>query len=385
MVNREKLISFCQDLIRLKSLSGEEGKVADRVVKEMEELGYDQITTDPYGNVIGKINGNGERSILFEGHMDVVDVPTPGDWTVDPFGGEIKDDKIYGRGAADMKTALAAMIYGVAELAGQAEGADIYIAAIIYEEIFEGVGFGKVLDIIKPDAVVLGEPNDLEIAIGQKGRAEIVLETFGVNAHSAHPEVGVNAINHMIPLLNELGSLPVIESEILGKGIMVTTDIVSSPYPGASIIPDRCRVTLDRRLVENESRESVLEPIRSKIDALSVESESFRAKVSYAVEELPTYTGKSLKSERFYPGWVLDDDHSLVLKARQAFTDLGEVAVIGRYVFCTDGSECAGKRNIPTIGIGPAKAEMAHVVDECVEIEKIISAAEIYSRLAAIY
>ncbi len=385
MLNREKLIRFCQDLIQLKSLSGQEGKVAERIVREMKDLGYDQIRTDPYGNVIGKINGKGERSLLFEGHMDIVDVPTPEDWSVDPFGGVIQDDRIYGRGAADMKTALAAMIHGAAEIAGQSLEADIYVAAIVYEEIFEGVGFGKVLDEIKPDAIVLGEPNDLQIAIAQKGRAEIVLETFGVNSHSAHPEAGVNALNHMVLLLEEINSIPVIESEVLGKGILVPTDIVSSPYPGASIIPDRCRVTIDRRLVEDETRESVLKPIREKIELLKGRLKNFNAQVSFAVEELPTYTGDKLKSERFYPGWVLSDQHDLVNKALQAYSDEGETAVLGRYVFCTDGSECAGKRNIPTIGIGPARAEMAHVVDECVELEKVISAAKIYSRLAGIY
>jgi putative selenium metabolism hydrolase len=384
-LNREALITFCQDLIRLKSLSGSEQLVAGRLAQEMWMLGYDEVTIDPYGNVIGRIAGNGERSILFEGHMDVVEVPTPEDWSVDPFGGEIKDGYLYGRGAADMKTALAAMIHGAAERAGSSDGPDIYVAAVVYEEIFEGVAFGKVLDTITPDAVVLGEPNDLQIAIGQKGRAEIVLETIGVNAHSAHPEVGVNAIDQMVSLLMQVNRLPVIESERLGRGIMVATDMLSSPYPGASIIPDRCRVTMDRRLIEQEDKDSVLDPIRKEIETLTGRLDRFRAEVSYAIAELPTYTGESLRSERFYPGWVLDEDDVLVRKVKTVYHDLDLDPVICTYQFCTDGSESAGKRGIPTIGIGPAKAEMAHVVDERVEIEKIHTAAAIYGRLAVIF
>jgi len=384
-VNKDKLIAFCQELIRMKSLSGNEQLVAERIVQEMIHLGYDEVTIDSYGNVIGKITGDGMRSMLFEGHMDVVDVPTPEKWSVAPFGGVIQNGRIYGRGASDMKTALAAMVYGAAECIGHQNIADIYVVAVVHEEIYEGVGFGKVLDQIHPDVVVLGEPNNLEIAIGQKGRAEIVLETIGVNAHSAHPENGVNAIDHMVLLLNEVKKLPVKESKILGNGILVVTDIISYPYPGTSIIPNRCRVTLDRRLIEDETRESVLAPIRAVIKSLGAEVPNFIADASYAVEELHTYTGKTLKSERFYLGWTLEKESELVQLARKVYNNLLIEPVVRTYQFCTDGSECAGNRNIPTIGIGPGRADMAHVVDEYVEIDKIIAAAEIYTCLAREY
>ncbi len=382
-MNKEKLVTFCQDLVKIKSLSGNEGVVAQRVIKEMEALGYDEIMTDPYGNVIGKINGKGEKTILFEGHMDIVDVPTPKDWSVDPFGGVIKNGCLYGRGSADMKSSLAAMIHGVSDLIGSSNSADIYVVAVVFEEIFEGVGFSKVLDMITPDAVILGEPNNLEIAIGQKGRAEIILETIGVNSHSAHPEVGVNAIDLMIPLLAKVKQIPVIESEVLGKGILVATDILSSPYPGASIVPDRCRATIDRRLIEDESHESVLAPIQAVIDSLSNEIKDFKATASYSVEELPTYTGASLHSERFYPGWILSESDTLVRNAKNVYNELGMDPVISTYLFCTDGSSSAGERGIPTIGIGPAPAEMAHVVDEHVKIDNIVAAANIYCGLAS--
>lgn len=384
-MDTEKLLSFCQDLIRLKSLSGNEQLVAQRIVKEMHLLAYDEVSVDPYGNVIGKIKGNGQRSILFEGHMDIVDVPTPEKWSVDPFGGVIQDGRLYGRGASDMKTALGAMIYGAAECIGKKDIADVYVVAVVHEEIFEGVGFGKVLDALHPNVVILGEPNDLEIAIGQKGRAEIVLETIGINAHSAHPEKGVNAIDHMLLLLQEVYKLPIQDSQILGRGILIATDIISSPYPGTSIIPNQCRVTFDRRLIEGETRESVLAPLEMILQSLANTIENFSAKAVFAVEKLHTYTGMTLESERFYPGWTLPEDNELVQLARKIYNMLRIEPVIKTYNFCTDGSESAGKRNIPTIGIGPGKADMAHVVDENVEIEKIVTAAKIYSCLAEEY
>ena len=369
----------------MKSLSGNEQLVAERIVQEMINLGYDEVNIDSFGNVIGKIVGDRTRSILFEGHMDIVDVPTPEKWSVAPFGGIIQNGRLYGRGSSDMKAAMAAMVYGAAECIGAQNIADIYVVAVVHEEIYEGVGFGKVLEQIHPDVVVLGEPNNLEIAIGQKGRAEIVLETIGVNSHSAHPENGVNAIDHMVLLLNEVKKLPVKVSEILGNGILVATDIISFPYPGTSIIPNRCRVTLDRRLIEDETRESVLAPISAVIKSLGEKIPNFSAKASFAVEELHTYTGKTLKSERFYLGWTLDKESELVQLARKVYNNLLIEPIIRTYQFCTDGSECAGNRNIPTIGIGPGRADMAHVVDEYVEIEKIITAAKIYSYLAKEY
>ena len=384
-MNKEKLIGFCQNLIRLKSLSGDEGAVAELIIQEMNDLGYDEVQRDSYGNVIGKINGNGKKSIMFEGHMDVVGVPTPDDWTVHPFGGELKDGRIWGRGTADMKCALAAMIYGAAEMKLKDHEADVYVAAVVFEEIFEGVGFGKVLDKIKPDAVVLGEASALAICVGQKGRAEIELEADGVNAHSATPDRGVNAIYNMLPLLEKVKSLPVPLSEDLGEGILVTTDIISSPYPGSSVIPDKCKATLDRRLIEGETVESVLAPIKKCIEEISKNDQNFRASVRLAEEYRKCYTGEEIGSERFYPGWKLSGDAPLISKSKEAYKSLGLIPRFTTYPFCTDGSESAGRRGIPTIGIGPSKTTMAHVVDENVDIGEIELVADIYAELASVF
>ena len=381
-MNTTSFITFCQDIIRLQSLSGQEQDVAARIAQEMETLGYDEVSTDAYGNVIGKINGSGSRSLMFEGHMDTVGIPSPDAWSVDPFGAQIVDEKLYGRGTADMKCALAAMVYGAAEVIKENPETTLYVVGVVYEEIFEGVGFGKVLDQIPPDAVVLGESTELTISNGQKGRAEIVLESFGTNAHSATPERGNNAIYHMLPLIERIKALPVIESDELGPGILEVTDIVSSPYPGSSVIPDRCRATIDRRLLQTETEGSVLAPILQCIDELHADCPEFSASASYSVAEMQTYTGKPLGSKRFYPGWLLDPNHALVQSAQQALSNLHIEPRLTTYRFCTDGSESAGKRNIPTIGIGPSKTTMAHVVDEYVHVDELIKVAQIYAELA---
>ena len=381
---KSALIDFCINCIRTESRSGREAQMATLVAGEMKKLGYDKVIIDDYGSVIGKINGSGEKSVLFEGHMDTVDVPSIEQWSVDPFGGEIKDDKLYGLGSADMKSALAAMIYGAGELIEQRDRlrGDVYVCAVVFEETMEGVAFEKILDNINPDWVILGEPSDLKLALGQKGRAEIVIKTSGKNAHSATPEYGINAIDAMHKFICKVNEIPFNSSEQLGKGILEITDIISSPYPGSSVVPNYCRATYDRRLIEDESEESVLEPFKKIIEKLKREKSDFdgTASIEYAAEK--TYTGALIESSRFFPGWIIDTGSTIVKAALDSYSRLGIEAEICYYPFCTDGSASAGKRNIPTIGIGPASPEMVHKVDEYVRIDDIMKVKNLYRGIA---
>jgi acetylornithine deacetylase/succinyl-diaminopimelate desuccinylase-like protein len=126
---------------------------------------------------------------------------------------------------------------------------EIYVAGVVYEELYEGVSARKISEFVRPDYVIIGEASDLNLKIGQRGRAEIVLETVGKPAHSANPEKGVNAVKKMMKLLAALEDYVPGEQEGLGKGILELTDIISTPYPGASVVPERCTATLDRRLL----------------------------------------------------------------------------------------------------------------------------------------
>jgi putative selenium metabolism hydrolase len=381
---KKELIDFCIKSIRTPSLSGKEAQMAALVAGEMKKLGYDEVTVDDYGSVIGKINGGGEKSVLFEAHMDTVDIPSIEQWSVDPFGGEINGDMLYGRGSADMKSALAAMVYGAGELIGQRDRlrGDVYVCAVVFEETLEGVAFGKILDTINPGSVILGEPSGLKLALGQKGRAEIVIKTSGKNAHSATPEHGVNAIDAMHAFISRVNEIPSSSSSRLGKGILEITDIISSPYPGSSVVPNFCRATYDRRLLEDESEEMILEPFNKIIEKLKREKSDFdgTASIEYAAES--TYTGALIESSRFFPGWIIDPGAPVVKAALDGYRRLGIEAEICYYPFCTDGSESAGRRHIPTIGIGPAPPEMAHVVDEHVRIEDIFNVKNLYREVA---
>lgn len=194
---KEKVVRLAQNLIGSRSYSGEEKETADRLKTYMEQSGvYDDVSIDAYGNVIGHIKGaKPGPKLLFDGHIDTVPVGNEQDWKHAPFAAEISDGKLYGRGAADMKGAVAAFTVAAELFARECEkkfAGDIYIAGVVHEECFEGVAARSISASVAPDYVVIGEASELNLNVGQRGRAEIVVETYGVPAHSANPEKGVD-------------------------------------------------------------------------------------------------------------------------------------------------------------------------------------------------
>jgi succinyl-diaminopimelate desuccinylase len=142
---RDEMTAFCQRLVQTPSLPGEEGDVAALIRAEMERLGYDRVWIDDWGNVIGLLRGRGTgRSVMFNGHMDHVHPGNPKDWPHPPYSGEIKDGRLWGRAAADMKGPLAAMIHAGGALAreGIRPPGDLYVAAVVQEEV-GGLGTQK--------------------------------------------------------------------------------------------------------------------------------------------------------------------------------------------------------------------------------------------------
>ena len=387
---KEELISLCQELIRNQSLSGEEENVALAIKNAFETLGYDECFVDSYGNVIGHIKGKREgKKILFDGHIDTVPVPDDTKWSHAPFSGERVDGKIYGRGTSDMKGQLSAMMAAAAFFAKDTNkdfDGDIFVAGVVFEEIFEGVSARKISEAIKPDYVVIGESSELNLKIGQRGRAEIVVETFGKPAHSANPEKGINAVYKMSKIIEKIQEIEPVEHDVLGKGILVLTDIKSSPYPGASVVPDYCKATFDRRLLVGETKEEVLAPIQKIIDELKKEDKEFNAKVSYAIGTETCYTGETIHGERFFPAWLYGEDDEFVKAALKGLREAGIEPEITQYSFCTNGSHYAGEAGIKTIGFGPSKENLAHTIDEYIEEEQLFKGAEgYYGILKSVY
>ena len=234
---QEEVIALCQALIRRPGVSGREDGVVAELSRFFREKGFDDIFVDAYGSVTGIINGKRPGpTIVFDGHIDTVPVPDPSAWQHEPYGAERVDGRIYGRGASDMKGAVAAMACAAAGFAGATKrdfGGRLCVAGVVHEECFEGVAASLISERLKPDYVIIGEASECNLKIGQRGRAEITVETFGVPAHSANPEKGVNAVLLMMEAARSFARINTPQHPVLGKGVSVLTDIISSPYPGA--------------------------------------------------------------------------------------------------------------------------------------------------------
>lgn len=380
--NESRLIKLCQDLVKVKSLSGEEEEVAQVLATFFKESGFDEIKIDSCGNSIGIIKGNMPGpTIVLDGHLDTVPVGDINKWTVDPFAALIKDNRIYGRGTSDMKGGLSAMAVAASTFVKNNNRdfpGRIIVAGIVYEELFEGIASKYICDEYKPDYVVIGESSELNLKIGQRGRAEIVVETFGVPSHSAHPENGVNAVYSMTKVVDAINKLSIVSHPILKEGIMVLTDIKSSPYPGSSVVPSYCKATYDRRTIVGETKESVLEPILNCIKELEKKDPTIKAKVSYAQASNECYTKNIISAEKFFPAWLYEEDDKFVQDCLKELRKQGFDPDIAIYDFCTNGSYYAGEKGVKTIGLGPSKENLAHTIDEYIEISQLVGAANSY-------
>jgi putative selenium metabolism hydrolase len=349
----------------------------------MDALGFEDVRVDAMGNLTGRMPGNSSSGcIVFDGHVDTVGVGDASAWASDPFSVVERGSRIYGRGVADMKGAIAAMIVGLSRLKDDPAPCDVIVSVSIAEEMVEGVALGMVLDQYHPRAVVIGEATNLHLATAQRGRAEIVVETLGIPAHSSTPQLGRNPIRAMATVGTLLTSLPMPIDEKMGPAILEITDIISIPYPGLSVIPERCRATFDRRLLLGETEEDVVGEIQALLDAYSKSDLLLGANVSIAVDSFDTWNGYRLEAKNFAPAWRTADDHGLVRSALDALGGIGLVPMLSHYAFCTNGSESAGRRDIPTIGFGPGEEAQAHRIDESVEIGHLVAAANGYEAIA---
>jgi len=374
---QEEIVAFAQEIIRINSLSGEEGAIAAAIQKKMRALDYDEITIDSYGSVIAQRKGNepGPR-ILFDAHMDVVPVPDPQDWRFDPFCGDIHEDKIWGRGASDMKGPLAAAVVSLGHVGRQDFQGTIIISTSVHEEKHEGAGLKRVMDITQPDFVVICEPNGNTLGIGQKGRAGITIDVLGKPAHSSVPHLGDNAVYKAVDVINRLRAMPLPANDLLGQGLMELIDGISRPYPSRSTVPVGFFMHYDRRLMQGETEESVMQSVRAALTDVS------DCTVDFQQIELDTYTGEKLVEVDFHPGWVIDKDSAWVKKAHSGLVSAGLDVKYSTAMFCTNGSYSAGTAHIPTIIFGPSSGLLAHCQDEYIEIRDLLDGAAGYWKLA---
>ena len=363
------LVACARALVRIPSVLGHEEAMAIRVRDEMQQLAFDAIETDEAGNVIGVVNGaTPGPTLLFDAHMDTVDVVPREVWAHDPFGAELVDGRIYGRGSSDMKGALDREI-----LRGR-----IVISASVGEEQIEGAALRCVMDRYHPDFVVIGESSNLNLVRAGRGRAEFILKTHGRPSHASSPAQGLNAVHEMCRVIAEIEALPMSAHSFVGSGVMCLTDIVSIPYPAHSVVPSGCQVTYERRLIPGETRDAMIDELhaaceRAKAGDTTIELASIHYK---------TYTGIEWREVKWYPPWELPEDSSFIRSVKAALDSAGFSSSFASYQFCTNAAYSAGVANVPTIGFGPSSEHLAHITDEYLEVAQLTGACRGYKAIS---
>jgi putative selenium metabolism hydrolase len=376
-MHTDRLISFTQALVQRPSLSGQEDQVAARVADEMRALGFDEVRTDAYGSVIGVVNGaQPGKTLLFDAHTDTVGISPGVPWAQDPFSGAVADGAVHGRGAADMKGALAAMVHAAAAADRSKLHGRVVVSASVLEEVLEGVALEKVMERYPPDFVIIGESSNLTLVRGGRGRAEIHLETVGRPSHSSAPQQGRNAVLDMMRVIAVVEQIQLPDHPLMGPAINALTDIISDPYPGHSVIPSICRATYDRRLLPGETVDDVLAPI-----AGAPEIADIKLNATIGVGEYAAFTGEVFVKEKFFPAWLLPEEDAYVQTALAALAGAGLATTTTAYRFCTNAAYSAGVAGIPTIGYGPATEADAHIINEKLKIDDLVAVANGYGAL----
>lgn len=356
--------------------------MAQRVVAEMSQLGFRDVRVDRIGNVVGRIGPGRGPTLMLNAHMDTVQVSDAASWSHDPFGAQIENGVLYGLGACDMKGGLAAMIYGAKLLrdAGVTLNGDVVVACVVQEESCEGLGTRVLIEEegVHPDWVVLGEPTNLKVSRGQRGRLEMRLVAHGRSAHAASPYLGENAIYIAARLVFGLELLgeQLGEDDFLGPGTLAVTDI-SSRAGSRNAVPDRCELIIDRRLTLGENETKALAEVQRVIAREGVEAD-----VEVTTYRASSYTGYECEVREFYPAWVVAEDHPLVVTTVRAIqAQLRQRPPVSCWGFSTEGVYTAGMAGIPTVGLGPGEEEKAHTADEHIRLDDVYAAAEIYAHL----
>jgi putative selenium metabolism hydrolase len=375
---KKELVEFAQSLVRIKSYSGQEGEIIRFIEQRMKALGYDEVTVDPMGNLLGRI-GSGKKSILFDSHVDTVEVNDEGEWDIPPYSGEIRDGRLHGRGSVDMKSAVAASVYAgaVARKLGMDSGKTVYVSCTVFEEDCDGENlkhlFGE-LDF-KPNYAVICEPSNNRIVLGHKGKIQVSIKTQGVSAHGSAPEMGVNAIYEMAEIIQRVEriNLDLMKKDGL-RGTLVLSRI-SSISASLNAVPSECEVYLDRRMIPGETEDDIHREMERIILGKNATWE-------IGTLHRKSWTGMDIHYEPFHLAWKIDLDHELTRACIAAYHEnFGNEP--GGYEFWDFSTNAVTpvSMGIPTLGFGPGEYKLAHMRNESCEVNQILEACGFYARL----
>jgi acetylornithine deacetylase/succinyl-diaminopimelate desuccinylase family protein len=369
--------SILTDLVRTRSQNPVDGEAAvgAYIATFLEHLGLDVTMQEVFpgrANVVARLRGAGGdgQTLAFNTHMDTV--PQGTGWTRNPFGGEIVDGNLYGRGSADAKGPLAAFLAAIEAIvsSGVRLRGDLLMTAVVDEET-GSAGARKLVPTLDADLALVGEPTSMNVGIAHRGSLRPVVVVNGRTAHSSRPEQGVNAIYQSVPVLQAFIDYAVRirnrSHPLCGSASAAVT--MMSAGVAENVIPGRCELTLDRRMVPGEIEEEVV----AEIEAVLAGVRTSQAGVEVQIERFLATTGSASELE---PG------HPLVALAVECATAAaGKPAeIIGLSGACDMTHFRA--RGIPCAVLGPGDSAQAHQPDEHISVRELNEGALAYVLVA---
>lgn len=375
---RDKMVKFAQDLIARPSLPGKEKDVADRVVEEMRALGYDEVSVDGTGNVIGLIRARNtgdraKKSVMFNTHIDQVDVGDHARWPYPPFEGKVADGHIYGRGSSDLKGALAAQVYGSALLLDKKVPLynDVYVSGVVQEEI-GGHGAANLAEQLKTDYVIVGEPSANALALGHRGRFEIHVVVQGKSVHASVPASGINPLYSMSRFLLALEKVafdPDPNHPALGATSIAPT-LITTDQVSANVVPGECKVVLDIRNPPGHGPDAILGEIQALLDAALTDGATGSATIPETT--MTSYTGHTRTYRIPAVPFGLAPDSALATSSQAIVSRaLGREVPTQLWRFATDAGHFVAQ-GMEVIGFGPGYEEVIHTVNERISIDLMV-------------
>jgi acetylornithine deacetylase len=374
-LDEAQLTGLLADLVRQPSVSGEERPTVERLADFLDSHGLAvQLEEAAPGrpNLLCRWGADDGPTLLLTGHSDTV--PIGNGWSRDPFGAEIAEGRLYGRGACDMKAGLAGMALTMVALKrSSARPRGTVLFAVCVDEEVAGIGTqAAIRNGLAADWAVIGEPTELQPIRACRGNCYFEVEVIGRAAHAGSPELGANAIYgamHAVAATQRHGTELAQRRHPLLGAPSVSVGTISGGH-GVSIVPDRCHFWVDRRLLPGESGAQALEELR---DAL-------RRHMPAANELRRTET---LRME--LPPSEVAADHPLVVALASAARDSGAPErPVGGWTAASDGGYLMRDARIPTVLFGPGSiVHQAHRPDEFVPLAETMAAARTYLTLAA--
>jgi acetylornithine deacetylase len=372
----DPVISLLHELVAINSINptlvpgaAGEAHIADAVAAAMRRVGFDverQLVAPGRPNTLGVLEGRRKgRTLMFCGHVDTVGVAG----MTAPFAPIEKDGRVYGRGAQDMKSGVAAMIDAARVVAesGGLESGRLIVAAVVDEE-HSSIGADALVTAWTADAAVVTEPTGLEIAVGHKGFAWVDVEVHGKAAHGSRPAEGQDAILRMGRVLHQLEALDRALQARPAHALLGTGSLHASIIDGGrelSSYPDRARLQMERRTLPGEPDSTAVGEVESILERLRRDDPTFRG------------DARAMFSR---PAYELSADHELPQTLVGVVRHAGGTPTISGMSFWTDAA-VLGHAGIPSVLFGPGGAGL-HSIEEYVNVADVLTCRDALGELA---